>query len=124
MAKDPTEPIRRRAGRYAGVDEGTACTQMSFKSGRKAFLYVGMARGRYKAMFCLKHSLADATSRATKEPDRFEVGSMGWVTARFTADQPLPKSLWEKWLDESYQISIGSAGVAAGKRTGAPTRKK
>ena len=101
--KDPTEPIRLEASRYPDVDEGTACTQSSFKTGGKAFLFIGMQGGRYKAMFKLKESLAEATKLAAKDPDDIQVGS--WVTARFTAEKPLPKRVWKKWLDESYELS-------------------
>lgn len=135
--QDPTVPIRDKASRYAGVDEGTACTQSSFKTGKRAFLYIGMQGGRYKAMFKLNASLAEATKLAKKDPDRFQVGSTAWVTARFTADQPMPKKLWQKWLDESYELSNGpsakkplakkkAAGKAAGRRKASQggTKKK
>lgn len=116
--KDPTEPIRLKASRYAVVDEGTACTQSSFKTGKRAFLYIGMQGGRYKAMFKLQKSMSEAIKLAEKEPDRFEVGSTAWVTARFTADKPMPSKLWEKWLDESYELSFASG---TGKKS---TKKK
>ena len=116
--KDPTEPMRVKASRYPGVDEGTACTQSSFKAGRKAFLFVGMQGGRYKAMFKLERSKPEAARLAAKEPDNYQVGSGPWITARFTADRPMPKRTWEKWLDESYGLSVGTA---AGKK---PTTKK
>ena len=45
---------------------------------------------------------------AAKHPDRFEVGSTGWMTTRFTAEEPLPKAVWETRLDESYELSGGS----------------
>lgn len=118
--QDPTDPIRRKAGRYAGVDEGKACTQTSFKSGKKAFLYVGMAKGRHKAMFCLRQSIPEATNLARMDPDRFEVGSMGWVTARFTADDPMPRALWQRWLEESYQLSQAAGGTTTSRK---PIRK-
>ena len=51
--KDPTEPIRLKASQYPDVDEGTACTQSSFKTGGKSFLFIGEQGGRYKAMFKL-----------------------------------------------------------------------
>ena len=126
MAKkeiDPTEAMRLAASRYSGVDEGTACTQSSFKVGKKAFLFVGMQGGRYKAMFKLKSSIPEATKLAKEQPDCFEVGSTAWVTARFTADQPMPKKLWEKWLDESYTLSVPAS---KGKKITArkPTPKK
>ena len=40
-------------------------------------------------------------------PDRFEVGSTGWVTTRFTAADPLPRRIWEPWLEESYEMATG-----------------
>ena len=67
--KDPTDPIRLKASRYPGIDKGTACTQSSFKTGKKAFLYIGMQGGRYKAMFKLQKSMPEAAKLATKESD-------------------------------------------------------
>jgi predicted DNA-binding protein (MmcQ/YjbR family) len=107
--KDATEPIRKRASQYPNVDEGTACTQSSFKSGGKAFLYIGDQGGRHKAMFKLQDSKLDATKLAKKNPDQIQVGSTAWVTARFTDEQPLPAKLWQKWLDESYSLCQSSA---------------
>jgi len=114
--KDPTEPMRLRASRYPGVDEGTACTQSSFKTGGKSFLFVGMQGGRYKAMFKLDACRPEAERLAAKEPDDFQVGSGAWVTARFTAEKPMPRKTWEKWLDESYRLSAGSAPTRAAKK--------
>lgn len=104
---DPTEPIREKAASFPEVAEGTSCNQNSFKAGKKSFLFIGPgAKGvGFTAMFKLEHSMSQAHKLASKEPDRFEVGSTGWVTARFTAEKPLPKSIWEKWLQESYDIS-------------------
>ncbi|MEM9404187.1 MAG: MmcQ/YjbR family DNA-binding protein [Pseudomonadota bacterium] len=103
--KDPTEEIRVKASQYPDVDEGTSCTQSSFKTGGKAFLFIGEQGGRYKAMFKLKASRAEAESLAKERPEDFQVGSGVWVTARFANDHPLPKTLWRKWLDESYALS-------------------
>lgn len=102
---DPTQPIRLKAGSYSGVDEGKACTQSSFKAGKKAFLYIGEQGGRYKAMFKLQSSLPEAAELAKAEPQQFQVGKHGWVTTRFTAKRPLSTALWQKWLDESYQLA-------------------
>ncbi len=121
--KDPTEPLRIRAGKYAGVDKGTACTQTSFKANKKAFLYVGQAAGRHKAMFKLRDSLPEAKKLAAKQPDRFEVGSTNWVTARFTPDEPMPRKLWEKWLDESYGLCAKPPGRSPSKRKAAAKKK-
>lgn len=113
---DPTEPLRLAASEYPGVDQGTACTQSSFKANKKAFLFTGPQGGRYKAMFKLRDSLAEAQKLAAKEPDRFDTSKTGWVTARFTADKPMPKRLWAKWLDESYAIAMGDRAPARSKK--------
>lgn len=104
--QDPTEAMRMKASLYPRVDEGTACTQRSFKANKRGFLYVGEQGGRYKAMFKLKHSLSEAEEMAEDAPADYQVGTAGWVTARFSADSPMPKLLWEKWLDESYELSV------------------
>jgi hypothetical protein len=111
MAKlpDPTDPIRKKAVRYPRVAKGTSCTQSSFKAGSGTFLFIGPGpKGQgFKAMFKLKKSMSQAEKLAAKDPGRFEVGSTGWVTTRFTAEEPLPKSVWEKWLTESYEVTCG-----------------
>jgi hypothetical protein len=134
--KDPTQAIRLKASRYPGVADGTSCTQTSFKAGGKAFLYIGMQGGRYKAMVKLRESMPEATKLAKQDPNSYEVGSTGWVTARFTAESPWPKRLWEKWLDESYELSHGAAAgkkpatkkgskkTATGKRVGKKAKPK
>lgn len=114
--KDPTEPIRLKASLYPAVAEGTACTQSAFKTSKRAFLYVGMQGGRYKAMFKLQQSMSQATKLAKDNPDNYEIGLNGWVTARFTADKPMPKRLWEKWLDESYQLSLAGGGKTTSRK--------
>jgi hypothetical protein len=104
---DPTDPIREKAASYPEVAEGTSCTQNSFKAGSGTFLFIGPGpKGNgFKAMFKLQQSMPDAIARAEAEPARFEVGKTGWVTARFTAEEPLPRATWEPWLDESYAIT-------------------
>lgn len=124
-AKDPTEVIRLKASKYPDVDKGTACTQTSFKACGKGFLYIGEQGGRYKAMFKLKDSIPEAEKLAAKAPEDFQVGSGSWVTARFTAEKPLAKTLWVKWLDESYALSVaGGAGKKVAKKKTAKKAKR
>ena len=122
---DPTEPIRIKASQYPRVDKGTACTQSAFKAGNQAFLYCGPQGGRFKAMFKLDKSKAEAVKLAAKQPDRFDVGKTAWVTARFSAEKPMPKKLWSKWLDESYALAIaGKPAQQATKKTKKKATKK
>lgn len=110
---DPTEPIREHAAAYPEVAQGTSCNQSSFKAGKGTFLFIGPGpKGiGYKAMFKLRASMPAAEAKAAEEPDRFEVGNTGWVTARFSDEAPLPQSIWEAWLDESYAITLGKDGA-------------
>ena len=119
--KDPTDPIRKKAAAFPAVASGTACTQSSFKTDKGSFLYVGPgAKGQgFKAMFKLERSLPQARKLAAGDPARFEVGSTHWVTTRFTEEKPLPPSIWEKWLQESYDLTCDP--VARGEPT---ARKK
>ena len=116
---DPTDAIRRQAVTFPGVAKGTSCTQSAFKAGKGTFLFIGPGpKGQgFKAMFKLKTSMPQAQKLVAEDPKRFEVGSTGWVTARFTADEPLPKRIWGKWLAESYDVTCG-AGRKAKKAKG------
>jgi len=122
--KDPTQPIRLKASKYPGVDEGTACTQSSFKVNKKAFLFIGEQGGRNKAMFKLDQSMPEARKLAEKHPDDYQAGKTGWVTARFSADKPMPKTRWGKWLDESYTISMGPPKNTGNSKAGKVSKKK
>ena len=106
-SQDPTDAIRRQAMRFPGVTTGTSCSQSAFKVGKGSFLFIGPGpKGKgFKAMFKLKTSMPEALELAEKNPKRFEVGSTGWVTTRFTAEEPLPRSIWEAWLEESYELT-------------------
>lgn len=110
VPRDPTNAIRHKAATFPGVAKGTSCTQSAFKAGKGTFLFIGPGpKGTgFKAMFKLKASIPQALKLAAQQPKRFEVGGTGWVTARFTAEEPLPKQLWEKWLAESYEVTCGT----------------
>jgi len=98
------------AAAFPGVAPGTSCNQNSFKVGKRAFLFIGPgAKGHgFKAMFKLGPSMPQAKRLAASDPDRFEVGSTGWVTTRFTAEVPLREEIWQPWLAESYEMAGGS----------------
>ncbi|MEL6610489.1 MAG: hypothetical protein AAFQ53_00215 [Bacteroidota bacterium] len=56
-------------------------------------------------MFRLADSMPEAQDLAATSPNRFEVGSSGWVTVRFSAQEPVESSLWRRWLSESYDLA-------------------
>lgn len=92
------------ASELPGVDEGTACTQSSFKVGGKAFLFVGMQAGRHKVMLKLGDSLEAAEAVAAEHPDECGVGKTKWVTLRFDEKPPVTKRVWAKWIKESFGV--------------------
>ncbi len=106
---DPTLAIKQAAAAMPGAVVGTSCNQTSFKFGKKAFLYIGPgAKGiGYKAMFKLSTSIEDVRALAADEPGRYQVGSNGWVTTRFSAEKPLLKKFWSRWLKESAKVAAG-----------------
>lgn len=112
-AKDPTKALKEAAAALPDVVEGTSCNQTSYKAGNKAFLYVGPGpKGiGYKAIFKLEVSLEEAEDLATRKPERFELGVGNWVTTRFSAEDPLPKKIWSRWLKESHAAAAKSAGA-------------
>lgn len=102
---DVLDRMKLRASKYPKVAEGTACTQSSFKRGKKSFFFAGEQGGRYKAMFKLKDSIPEAQKLAAKAPDDFQAGKPPWVTVRFSAEEPISDDIWPRWMDESYELS-------------------
>lgn len=121
-SQNPADAIKKAASTLPDVVEGTSCNQTSYKAGKKAFLYVGPgAKGiGFKAMFKLDALLHEAQDLAKSDSDRFIPGVGNWVTTRFSAEQPLPKKLWSRWLKDAYAGVTKSGG--ARKKSG--PRKK
>ena len=101
------ESIISMAEMMPGAVKGTSCNQTSFKVGKTAFLYIGPGTKGigFKAMFKLDESMQQAIDLSSENPDRFEVGSTGWITTRFTSENPLPKKIWSPWLQESFNLT-------------------
>lgn len=111
--KDAAEELRIAARKLPDIEEGMSCSQTAFKRNGTAFLYVGQQGGRHKAMFKLKESRAEAEQLAKDSPDGYQVGSTSWVTARFSDERPMPRTLWRRWLQESYHLSAGNSSAGA-----------
>ena len=99
------DDIKDKANQYNDVEQGQSCSQASFKTNKKAFLFIGEQGGRHKAMFKLDASKAEAIELAKTEPKNYQAGNNIWVTARFSDEEPIPKERWQLWLEESYSLS-------------------
>ena len=108
-SNDPTKALMDAAAAFPDVVVGQSCNQSSYKVGKKAFLYVGPGpKGiGYKAMFKLGSSLQAAEDMSKRDPDAIDIGVGNWVTARFTSEKPLAKTIWSRWLKESYAAASG-----------------
>ncbi len=116
------QPLRALALRYPEAAEGVACKGTAlessvFKARDKSFLFIGSAELKVK----LRESLAEAARLATEEPGRYRVGSSGWVTVRFSPDEPLPLELLKRWTDESYRVVAARQLVAMLPQRDQPT---
>ena len=78
--KDPTGPIRLKASRYPCVDEGTACTQSSFKTGKRAFL-------------CSSSQVGDNRSRVSQVDNVHPVTDSAPVQQRQRILSPKPRKI-------------------------------
>jgi hypothetical protein len=101
------DDIIEHAGQYNNTEQGQSCTQTSFKTNKKAFLFIGEQGGLYKAIFKLDASKEDAIQLAKTEPKNYQAGNGVWVTARFSDEEPIPTKRWQQWLEESYRLSSG-----------------
>lgn len=82
-----------------GVDcKGTSLERMTFKIGRKPFLFVRAGEAKLK----LTASEAHAAMLARAEPSRYKVESDGWVELRFEDGDAIPRERIEHWVKESY----------------------
>jgi hypothetical protein len=108
--------------RYPKAEEGIACAgtaleKRTVKARSKAFLFLGTA----DAMVKLGDSLAEAARLAATEPDRYKVGTHGWVTVTFGGEESPPLDLLERWIDESYRLLAPKQLVALLPVRGLPT---
>src|SRR5512143_2816555 len=86
-----TQALRTIALRYPEANEGIACKGTAvegprFDARNKAFLFLRLAGNSYVAMVKLGDSQAEATRLGLREPGRYKVGSGGWTTVIFNAD--------------------------------------
>ena len=97
------------------VTEGTSCVNRAFKVRKKNVLFLGEKDGAIRVMVKLVDSFEDAT--AMDDP-RVSAGTAGWVTLRFSPDDPLDEELLAAWTRESFRALAPKTVVKALDETG------
>ncbi len=93
--------LRDRAMSLPETTEGTSCVNRAFRVRKKNFLFVGEKGDKIRVMLKLKDSLQQAIDLGDS---RIEVGTGGWVTMRFVADNALDEAMLLDWLAESFCV--------------------
>ena len=106
------QALRAVAMQCPGAEEGIACKgtaveSSAFKARKKTSLFLSAAHARLE----LRESLAEAAELATKEPSRYEVGSLGWIKITLGHAPDPPLDLLKRWIDESHRVVVGPVGA-------------
>ena len=104
MAKNFPQQLRDLALSYPGAIEATSCNKAAFKTGKRAFLYVGEKEDSWNMMFKLDESLGELQLLAERKPENYSVGMKGWITLRFPTGKGPTKKQIERWVDESFRL--------------------
>lgn len=104
--------IRKLALKFPETEEGSSCNKLSYKAGKKAFLYLGGNEESYSLMLKLVDSYAEAEKLAKKHPEVYRPGKAGWVSIEYATTQAPPKGLLERWLEESFRALVPKKIVA------------
>jgi len=106
--RDPVSELRRIALSHPDVVFGTTCDKFAFRSGGKAFLFVGSDGPTCDVKVKLLDSLPEAQRLADEQPGAFKVGVHGWVTLVFPVENPPPRELLERWVAESRRLLVAA----------------
>jgi predicted DNA-binding protein (MmcQ/YjbR family) len=114
--------VRAIAMKLPGAEEGVSCGKCAFKTGGKAFLFMGMDDHSWNLLLKLSDSLPEASALAAKEPQRYGVGSTHWVSVQLPHTVSLPAKLAEGWIHESFRL-LAPKKIAALLSGGGDTAK-
>ncbi len=106
--------VRGLARGFPEAQEGVACAGTAAEKRtvhvrKKAFVFLGAT----EAMVKLRESLPEALHLAAKEPNRYRVGALGWVTVTIENGDAAFLELLERWIDESYRLQAPQALLEA-----------
>lgn len=113
---DDLEGLRDRALRYPEAAEEFPWGERVIKVRGKIFVFLNRGDSGIAVTVKLRASHGEAMMMPFVKPTGYNLGRAGWVTARFDADERLPTSLLEGWMDESYRLVAPKALL---KRLGA-----
>jgi len=104
MSEKMKAALKTIASRLPDVEEGVACKgtaveSATYKTGGKAFLFLGASHARFK----LRESAGEVARLAAKEPEKYAVGAQGWAKLTLGDGAP-PLARLEKWVRESYRL--------------------
>ncbi|NNE94227.1 MAG: MmcQ/YjbR family DNA-binding protein [Verrucomicrobiales bacterium] len=107
MNPDPKHitDLRKFALSLPEAEEGVVCSNLSFKSGKKNFFFLGVKDDTWDIRLKLGDSLPEAEALAARD-SRFEPGKGGWTYAEFALDEAPPDGLLEKWIEESFRLLV------------------
>jgi len=75
------------------------------KVGKKVFVFFGPASAQSLSLSVkLGPSLAEVSLLPFVQPTGYGLGKAGWITARFTADEPPLLGWLQGWISESYRL--------------------
>lgn len=99
-----SEKIRIHALTFPEVVEGTSCVNRAFAAGGKNFAFLGEKADVCRLRLKLADSIPEVEQRAATDPDRWQVGTGGWVLLTFPpSDAPKIADL-RRWITESFRL--------------------
>jgi hypothetical protein len=99
-----SEKIRDHAMTFPDTTEGSSCVNRAFKAGGKNFAFLGEKEDRCSLRLKLGDSIPDIEASADVDPDRWQVGSNGWVLLTFPPDDAPTTTDLEFWVTESFRL--------------------
>jgi hypothetical protein len=103
--------VRSIVSRLGDVQIGVACKgtvveSTTFGSGGKVFLFMQLKDGSMSLRLKLGPSAPEAGRLASREPERFSIGSQKWAKLTLGASEELPADLLRKWIEESRDVVV------------------
>ena len=83
--------------------EGTPLERRTYKTKKKAFVFLGLKDGGFDVMVKLSASIAEAKKLG------YSAGANGWVKVVFAKGEAPPEGVLERWIAESHALMSAPA---------------